>query len=90
MWYSLAVYRRVLATEIDTNYIHYNNITIKGHFGASYIQSKRAYELAISKSFPTEKFITHRLPLEKINEGIVLTRTGEAIKVVLFPNGLEE
>jgi L-iditol 2-dehydrogenase len=74
-------------TELDTNYIHYNNIWIKGHFGASYIQSKRAYQLAISKSFPTEKFITHRMPLEKINDGIKLTRTGEAIKVVLFPNG---
>lgn len=73
-------------TELDTNYIHYNNIWIKGHFGSSYIQSKRAYELAISKSFPSEKFITHILPLDKINEGIELTKTGEAIKVVLLPN----
>jgi L-iditol 2-dehydrogenase len=72
-------------TELDTNYIHYNNIWIKGHFGASYLQSKKAYELAISDSFPTEKFITHKLPLDKINEGIELTRTGEAIKVVLLP-----
>nr|WP_330387941.1 zinc-binding dehydrogenase [Anaerobium acetethylicum] len=72
-------------TELDTNYIHYNNIWIKGHFGASYIQSKRAYELAISDAFPTEKFITHKLSLSRINEGIELTRTGEAIKVVLLP-----
>ena len=72
-------------TELDTNYIHYNNIWIKGHFGASYMQSKKAYALAISDTFPTEKFITHRLPLDQINEGIELTRSGEAIKVVLFP-----
>lgn len=72
-------------TELDCNLIHYNNIWIKGHFGASYIQSKRAFELAISKEFPTQKFITHILPLDKINEGIELTRTGEAIKVVLHP-----
>lgn len=72
-------------TELDTNYIHYNNLWIKGHFGASYSQSKRAFQLAISDTFPTESFITHRLPLDKINEGIELTRTGEAIKVVLFP-----
>lgn len=75
-------------TELDTNHIHYNNIWIKGHFGASYIQSKRAFELVVSKTFPSEKFITHRLPLEEINEGIRLTQTGEAVKVVLFPNGL--
>jgi len=72
-------------TELDTNYIHYNNIWIKGHFGASYIQSKKAFELAISDSFPTKKLITHKLPLDKIHEGIELTRSGEAIKVVLLP-----
>lgn len=72
-------------TELDCNLIHYNNIWIKGHFGASYSQSKRAFQLAISPTFPTEKFITHILPLDKINEGIQLTKTGEAIKVVLHP-----
>lgn len=73
-------------TEIDANYVHYNNIWIKGHFGASYIQSKKAFELAISDIFPTEKFITHLLPLEEINKGIQLTKSGVAIKVVLLPN----
>jgi L-iditol 2-dehydrogenase len=72
-------------TELDCNLVHYNNIWIKGHFGASYDQSKRAFRLAIAKNFPSDKFITHILPLDKINEGITLTRTGEAIKVVLHP-----
>lgn len=72
-------------TELDCNLIHYNNIWIKGHFGASYSQSKRAFQLAVSPTFPTEKFITHILPLERIQEGIQLTKTGEAIKVVLHP-----
>jgi L-iditol 2-dehydrogenase len=76
-------------TELDCNLIHYNNIWIKGHFGASYIQSKKAFEMAVSPSFPTEKFITHILPLDKINEGIRLTKTGEAIKVVLHPWDME-
>lgn len=74
-------------TELDTNLIHYNNIWIKGHFGASYMQSKKAFELAISPEFDASKFVTHRLPLEDITKGIELTRT-EAIKVVLFPNGM--
>jgi len=72
-------------TELDTNLIHYNNIWIKGHFGASYSQSKRAFQLAIAPNFPSDKFITHILPLDQINEGIQLTRSGEAIKVVLHP-----
>lgn len=72
-------------TSLDCNLIHYNNIWIKGHFGASYSQSKRAFALAVSSDFPTEKFITHTLSLDQINEGIQLTKTGEAIKVVLHP-----
>jgi L-iditol 2-dehydrogenase len=72
-------------TELDCNLIHYNNIWIKGHFGASYIQSKKAFELAISPAFPSKKFITHILPLDKINDGIQLAKTGEALKVVLHP-----
>lgn len=73
-------------TELNTNYIHYHNLWIKGHFGASYAQSQRAFQLAVSPQFHAEQFISHRLPLSKICQGIELTRSGEAMKVVLFPN----
>lgn len=72
-------------TQIDGNLVHYNNIWIKGHFGASYDQSMRAYDLVVSGRFPAEKFITHILPLSRINEAIRLTQTGEAMKVILHP-----
>ena len=71
---------------LDTNYVHYHNLWLYGHFGASSVQVQRAFELAISKDFPAEKFITHRLPLKDIQKGIDLSRSGEAIKVVLHPN----
>jgi len=32
--------------------------------------------------------ITHRLPLEKLKEGINLAESGEAMKVVILPNEL--
>ncbi len=73
-------------TELDTNHIHYNGLWIYGHYGANSIQVQKSFELAISDEFEADKFITHKLPLSKINEGIKLTRTGEAIKVVLLPN----
>lgn len=73
-------------TEIDTNHIHYQNLWIYGHYGASSMQVQKSYELAISDIFPAEKFITHILPMQEINKGIELTKTGEAIKVVLLPN----
>lgn len=72
-------------TEIDTNHIHYWNLWIYGHYGASSCQVQRAFELAISDSFNAEDFITHTLPLSEINQGIELTRSGKAIKVVLHP-----
>lgn len=77
-------------TELDTNYIHYNGLWIYGHFGSNSMQVQKSFELAISDEFEAEKFMTHVLPLSKINEGIQLTKTGEAIKVVLHPNEEED
>lgn len=73
-------------TELDTNHIHYNGLWIYGHYGANSMQVQKSFELAISDEFEAEKFITHVLPLSEINKGIELTKTGEAIKVVLLPN----
>ena len=50
------------------------------------MQVQKSFELAISDEFESEKFITHILPLSEINKGIALTKSGEAIKVVLHPN----
>jgi len=73
-------------TEINSNYIHYNGIWIYGHYGANSMQVQKSFELAISDRFPTDKFITHVLPLSEINKGIALMKTGEAIKVVILPD----
>lgn len=77
-------------TEIDSNIVHYRGLWIYGHYGANSIQVQRAFELAVSPGFPGERIVTNILPLEKINEAIELTRTGEALKVVLRPDLNEE
>ncbi|MBE6476773.1 MAG: oxidoreductase [Propionibacteriaceae bacterium] len=77
-------------TEIDSNTVHYNSLWIYGHYGANSMQVQRAFELAIDPAFPAEAIITHVLPLNHINEAIDLTRTGEALKVVLKPNPEEK
>jgi (R,R)-butanediol dehydrogenase / meso-butanediol dehydrogenase / diacetyl reductase len=38
-----------------------------------------------SGALPLERLITHRLPLDQINEGIRLSRSGEAVKVIVHP-----
>jgi L-iditol 2-dehydrogenase len=71
---------------LDTNRIHYYGLWVYGHYGANSMQVQRAFELALSEEFEASKFITHILPLSKINEGIQLAKSGKALKVVLIPN----
>lgn len=73
-------------TELDTNIIHYNGLWIYGHYGANSMQVQKAFELAISETFPADKIITHVLPLKEINHALDFVKKGEALKVVLLPN----
>lgn len=72
-------------TEIDSNHIHYSGIWVYGHYAATNLQCKKAYELVISGRLDASKYITHVMPLDEINKAIHITRSGEAIKVVLIP-----
>ena len=71
--------------ELDTNLIHYKSLWVYGHYGATSIQVQRAFELALDPKYPAESIVSHVLPLARINEAIELTRSGEALKVVLKP-----
>lgn len=53
------------------------------------VQVQKAFELVIDDKFPAEQVISKILPLSRINDAIELTRTGEALKVVLVPDGKE-
>lgn len=72
-------------TDIDTNIIHYNQLTILGHYAYNHLQNTKAFSLIASGRFPAKKFVTHVLPLKDIKKGIELTQKGDAIKVVLKP-----
>lgn len=72
-------------TNIDSNHIHYNNLWIYGHYGASSVQCKKAFDLIVSGKFNAKKYITSVMPLEKISEAIKLVQAGKAMKIVLIP-----
>ena len=72
--------------EIDSNVVHYRGLWIYGHYGSNSLQVEDSFHLALSPAFEAPKFVTHVLPLSQINDGIALTKSGEAIKVVLVPN----
>lgn len=69
----------------DSNLIHYKELQICGGYSFSPDSFKHALDLIVDGTIPADKFVTHTLPLSEIKRGIEMTRTGEAIKVILKP-----
>lgn len=69
--------------EIDTNYIHYNNQWIYGHYGANTKQIEEAFNLIINKKIDAKKYISRVIPLDNIMEGVELSKSGSTIKIII-------
>lgn len=70
---------------VDANLVHYRELTLVGVNGSTPDHNKRALELIASGEVPVADLITHRLPLDKVLEGIEIVARGEAIKVTIEP-----
>ena len=70
---------------VDSNLVHYRELTIVGVNGSSPAQNKRALELIASGAVPVHDLITHRLPLDRVLDAIDIVARGEAIKVTIEP-----
>ncbi|GAB3432880.1 zinc-dependent dehydrogenase [Actinophytocola sediminis] len=70
---------------LDSNLVHYRELTIVGANGSSPAHNKRALELIASGQVPVTDLITHRLPLAKLHDAIGLVASGQAIKVTIEP-----
>ena len=69
----------------DSNLVHYRELTVVGANGSSPAHNARALELIASGAVPVADLITHRLPLERVLDGLDLVARGEAIKVTIEP-----
>jgi L-iditol 2-dehydrogenase len=70
---------------LDSNLVHYREITIFGANGSSPAHNKRALELIATGQVPVGDLITHRLRLSQLHEAIELVASGGAIKVTIEP-----
>jgi L-iditol 2-dehydrogenase len=70
---------------LDSNLVHYRELTIVGANGSSPAHNRQALELIASGAVPVKDLITHRLPLEQVLDGIQTVTRGEAIKVTIEP-----
>jgi L-iditol 2-dehydrogenase len=69
----------------DSNLVHYQELTVVGANGSSPAHNARALELIATGAVPVADLITHRLPLERVLDGLDLVARGEAIKVTIEP-----
>ena len=64
---------------------HYSNLCLCGYPGHSRKAAEYALKLIVEGKLQLAPLITHRLPLERYNEGIDLLERQEAIKVCFHP-----
>jgi L-iditol 2-dehydrogenase len=70
---------------LDSNLVHYRELTIVGANGSSPDHNKRALALIADGSVPVADLITHRLPLRDVLSAIEIVSRGDAIKVTVEP-----
>jgi len=72
---------------LNTNLIHYNELHVHGANASNRRQYLEAVSLIASGRINVKKFITHKFPLEKIEEAIrtLEDRSAGAVKVIIDP-----
>jgi len=72
-------------TDIEPNTIVFKELKLFGSFDYRWIDFENALHLIAGGRVATGPLITHKLPLLRIQEGIALMQSREAIKVLLEP-----
>jgi L-iditol 2-dehydrogenase len=73
---------------VDSNVVHYKELILAGANGSSPAQNAEALEMIASGRVPVADLITHRLPLDNVRDAIDAVTSGDAIKVVIKPQGV--
>jgi L-iditol 2-dehydrogenase len=71
--------------KVDSNLVHYRELTIVGANGSTPAQNSEALRLIASGAVPVADLINDRFPLEGVHDAIEAVRNGNSIKVVITP-----
>jgi 2-desacetyl-2-hydroxyethyl bacteriochlorophyllide A dehydrogenase len=71
--------------EVDPNDIHYTEKVVTGAFAGSPEQFTRAVKLISVGLVDVEALITHRMPLDNLDEGFEMTLEGVGMKKMILP-----
>jgi L-iditol 2-dehydrogenase len=69
----------------DSNLVHYRELFVLGAYGSAPRHNQEALELISSGAVPVEDLITHRMPLDGVEEAISIVTAGDGLKVVIQP-----
>ena len=72
-------------TSLNSNTIHYREITVMGAFSYKAETHKKALLAIKNRQIHPEKYTDLILPLEKISEGFQAAMDGRCLKVVIRP-----
>ena len=72
--------------EIDSNFVHYNEIQITGSHGSTHLQHKKALKMIENKKINLKPLITHKFNLKDIKKAYEVSLKGKSIKVSIRPN----
>lgn len=70
---------------LDSNLVHYRELTIVGANGSSPDHNARALDLIATGAVRVSDLVTHRMPLSDVLSAIDTVARGEAIKVTIEP-----
>jgi L-iditol 2-dehydrogenase len=68
---------------IDTNHLHYNEISVFGAFASTVRHYHQAVEMVMRKDLPWDRFVTHRFPLADVVKAFEVMAAGQGIKIVI-------
>ncbi|MDR0875629.1 MAG: zinc-dependent dehydrogenase [Clostridiales Family XIII bacterium] len=71
--------------ELETNIIHYKELIVSGAHGSVPRHHRLAVELIASGKLDMKPFISHRFPLDEVNEAFRVAESKEGLRVIVKP-----
>lgn len=68
---------------IDTNFIHYNEVSVFGCFASNLQHYHQALAMVAKDDLPWERFLTHRFKLQDMVKAYAVIEAGQGIKTVI-------
>jgi L-iditol 2-dehydrogenase len=68
---------------IDTNFIHYNEVSVFGCFASNLKHYHQALEMVLRDGIPWDRFLTHRFKLDDMVKAFAVIEAGQGIKTVI-------